>query len=228
MDQGRPRLWVLGSWAGILGVVLPVVGLLVYPIWDFPGTTASGAQVVDFVHTHRAALQWLMVLNTVGVTLWMVLGAAVWSVLRQVAPVADPFTACFALGLGSLVTLLLTGFTCFDVLVLRGRSPDDAALLYDLTFGLLAMSGMPTAVALGSYAWVNSHKRVLPRHTTVIAVAAAGAHVLLLLSFIVSDGFFSLEGQVITVIPGLLFTWIFVTAAAMLRPRAIVASSGRR
>jgi hypothetical protein len=210
----------LGAWAGVVGVVLPVLGLLFHPIWDFPGTASSGADVVEFVGDNRTSLQWVMVLNTIGVSLWMVFGAEAWSRLRRAAGEADPLTACFALGVTSFTTMLLAGFTCFDILVLRAPEPSTAALLYDLSFGLLAMSGMPTAVALGAYAWINARARVLPQSTSVLAGIAAAAHVLLLASFVVSDGFFSLEGQVITVIPALLFGWIFTTAVAMLRTDA--------
>src|SRR4051794_40874659 len=109
--------WPFGAWAGVLGVALPVVGLFVLPIWEFPGSSSSGSQVLDFVRVHQESLQWVMVLNTVGVSLWMVFAAATWSRLRRVTGDADPLIACFALGAGGLVTLLLAGFTCFDVLV---------------------------------------------------------------------------------------------------------------
>jgi hypothetical protein len=46
------------------------------------------------------------------------------------------------------VALLLAGFTAFFVLVYRGADVGDPRLLYDLTFGLLATSGAPTAIAL--------------------------------------------------------------------------------
>jgi len=56
----------------------------------------------------------------------------------------------------------------------------------------------------------------LPRWSAWLAVLAASAHVVLLASFLVTDGFFSLEGQVITVIPATLFAWIAGTSIAML------------
>lgn len=223
MEDGRPvppMRWTVGAWAGVIGAAMPVIGLFILPIWDFPGTTSTAAQVLHFVGAHKMSLQWVMILNTLGVSLWMVFGAATWSRLRQVTDDADPLTACFALGVGGLVTLLLAGFTCFDLLVLRAPAAPSASLLYDLAFGLLAMSGMPTAIALGAYGWLNARQKMLPQLTSVLAVTAAIAHVLLLMSFIVSEGFFSLEGQVITVIPGLLFVWIFTTAVAMLRGNA--------
>jgi len=211
----------LCAWAGVLGVALPVIGLFVFPIWDFPGTTTSGTGVVAFVHGHRHSLQWLMVLNTVGVSLWLVFGAATWGRLRRVTSDGDPLPVCFAMGVAGFVLLLLAGFTCFDVLVLRVPDASGASMLYDLTFGLLAMSGLPTAIALGAYAWVNAQYRLLPQVTSILAFLAGGAHLFLLASFVVPTGFFSLEGQVITMVPGLLFVWIFITAVAMLRGESL-------
>jgi hypothetical protein len=82
---------------------------------------------------------------------------------------------------------------------------------------MLAISGAPTAVALFAYAAHVWRSLVLPRWTAVLAGIAAVAHVALLASFVVSDGFFSLEGQVITAIPATLFAWILGTSIAMLR-----------
>ena len=45
---------------------------------------------------------------------------------------------------------------------------------------------------------------------------AAAAHVALLASFVVEDGFFSLQGEVIIYIPATLFIWIAGTGIALL------------
>ena len=114
------------------------------------------------------------------------------------------------------MALLLAGFTAFFVLVYRDADVGDPRLLYDLTFGLLAMSGAPTAIALGSYAALVLRSTGLPRWTAWLGVVGALAHVALLASFVVSEGFFSLQGQVITAIPATLFAWIIGTGIAML------------
>jgi hypothetical protein len=126
-------------------------------------------------------------------------------------------SACFLFGVVSFVTLLLAGFTCFLVLTYRAQQISDARLLYDISFALLAMSGLPTAVALGSYAWLTFRSRHLPAWTAALGAVGEVAHVLLLASFLVSAGFFSLEGQVITVVPATLFLWILGTGIALLR-----------
>lgn len=215
----RRRGLTLGGLAGTAGVALPLVGLAVRPIWGFPGTTASGAGIVAFTGAHTAALQVMMLTYTVGVTLWLVFGAAVWGRLRGALPSDSPLTTGFAAGLVAFVTLLLAGFTCFDVLVYRRPAPAEAKLLYDLTFGLLAMSGMPTAVALTAFAVAVYRHHLFARTTGHLAVAAAAAHVLLLLSFVAGRGFFSLQGAVIAVIPALLFAWIAHTGATLTAAR---------
>jgi len=44
------------------------------------------------------------------------------------------------------------------------------------------------------------------------------APLVLLLSFVIPVGIFSLEGQVITVVPALLGAWILATGITMMRP----------
>jgi hypothetical protein len=156
-----------------------------------------------------------MLLSTAAVSLWFVFGAGVWLRLRQARATESLASACFGLGLVGFLTLLLAGFTVFFVLVYRDAEVADPRLLYDLTFALLAMSGAPTALALGSYAALVLRANVFPRWTAWLALVGAAAHVVLLASLVVTEGFFSLQGQVITAIPATLFAWIFGTGAAM-------------
>jgi len=191
--------------------------LLFAPTWEFPGTNSPATQITAYVVQHRSALLAGVVLDAVGVTLWGVFAAGVWVRLRRVSGRESVLSACFAFGFISLATLLLAGFLAFLVLTYRGRGISDPRVLYDMAFGLLAISGAPTAVALGSYAVLTWRTRHLPRWTAALAAVSAAAHVVLLASFLVASGFFSLEGQVITVIPGTLFVWVLATGVAMLR-----------
>jgi hypothetical protein len=207
----------VARWAGTSGFVLPAITLVVYPIWSFPGTQTSGTEVALWATTHHDRLVVTMLLNTVGVTLWLIFGAAVWTYLRDRLPARSTLPTCFAAGVIGCVTLLLSGFTAFDLLLYRHHSAETSMLLYDLTFGLLAMSGMPAVVALGSFAVAVYVHRVLPRYTAHLAIAAAAIHPLLLAAFIAHDGPLSLEGFSITGMPALLFAWILGTALAMPR-----------
>jgi len=214
-DQIQTRL---AGAAGVLGVALGAFGSAgVGHIMDLPGTHASAGEITHFMATDRGSALAAMLINTIAVTLWLVFGAGVWLRLRQVAGVESLLSACFAFGLVAFVTLLYAGFVSFFLLAYRGDTTPDARLLYDATFGLLAMSGAPTAVALGSYAARIYRSGGLPRWTASLAALGAAAHVALLASFVVGDGFFSLQGQVITAIPATLFAWILGTGIAMVR-----------
>jgi hypothetical protein len=207
----------VARWAGVLGILIPTIALVVYPIWSFPGTRTSGSDIATWAAAHHGRLIVTMLLYTIGVTLWLAFGAAVWSFLRDHLPGGSTLETGFGAGLIGYVTLLLSGFTAFDLLLYRPPAAAIATLLYDLTFGLLAMSGMPTALSLASFAVAVYRYRILPPFTAHLAGAAAAAHLLLLVVFIAHDGPLSLEGFSITGIPALLWAWILVTALAMPR-----------
>ena len=206
----------LAGAAGLLGCALGAAGSIVVDIFDAPATTASAAEIVESIQGDRSALLVGMLLSTAAVSLWVVFGAGVWLRLRRATGAESLASASFAFGFVGFAALLFAGFTAFFVLIYRDADIGDPRLLYDLTFGLLAMSGAPTAIALGSYAALVFRTTVLPRWTAWLGVIGALAHVALLASFVVSEGFFSLEGQVITAIPATLFMWIIGTGIAML------------
>jgi hypothetical protein len=204
--------------AGVLGFLVASVGSAgTGHIFDLPGTHATAREITDYLAAHRTSGLVGMVLNTVGVSLWVVFGAGVWQRLRRAAGGEDVLSSCFGLAFAAMVTLIFAGFVPFFLILYRGHSVTDAKLLYDATFGLLAMSGAPTALALWSYAAVVFRTGEYPRWTAWLAVIGADAHVVLLASFIVTGGFFSLQGQVITAIPATLFVWIGATGLTMLR-----------
>jgi hypothetical protein len=204
-------------WLGVFGILIPTMGVAIYPIWLFPGTTTSGWDIASWAVRHHGRLVVMMLLYTVGVTLWLAFGAAVWSYLRGRLGPESMLATGFGAGLVGYITLLLAGFTAFDLLLYRPPDGLSARLLYDLTFGLLAMSGMPTAVSLSFFAAAVYRGGMLPRFTAHLAVAGAAAHVLLLAAFITHRGPLSLEGFSITGIPAFLWAWILVTALAMPR-----------
>jgi hypothetical protein len=78
------------------------------------------------------------------------------------------------------------------------------------------MSGIPTVVALGSFAIAVYRYRMLRRSTAHLAAIAAAGHAFLLVAFIAPTGPLSLEGFLVTGgIPLLLFAWIAHTAQAI-------------
>lgn len=212
--DGR-RLVQVARWAGTLGVLIPAVAIPIYPIWLFPSTQVSGAEIALWASANHDRLVVTQLLYTVGVGLWLVFGAAVWTHLRNRLPSGSPLAAGFGVGFVGLVTLVLAGFTVFNVQIYRPRSPELSTLLYDLAFGMLAMSGVPAAVALGCFAIAVYRHHVMRRSTAHIAAVAAVAHVLLLVAFVAPTGPLSLQGfLVVWGIPLLLFAWIGHTASS--------------
>jgi len=207
----------LAAQAGIVSIGLAVVAAPVLPLWNYPATNAPIAQLVSFVHDHAAGLTAAVVIDAMAVGLWMVFGTGVWLRLRSIVGGDTVLSTTFAFGLVGFITLLLTGFTAMLVLAYRSPGGAETRLLSDLCFGCLAMSGIPTAIALSAFAAVVFRHGGFPRITAWFAVDAAAVHLLLPFSFVISTGFLSLEGQVITVFPGLLFVWILATSIAMWR-----------
>jgi len=205
------------SWSGILGIVIPSIGVVVYPIWWFPAASSSGEFVAHWVAAHHVQLQIMMVFYTVGVSLWLAFGAGVWSLLKnELEPTAlEP--VAFGAGLVALIALLLAGFTAFDLLIYRPRPAADASMLYDLAFGLLAMSGMPTALCTGAFAMAIYRSEMLPRWTAHLALATAVAHVLLLGTMITTTAPLGLEDFGITGVPAFLWAWILLVALRLAR-----------
>jgi hypothetical protein len=204
--------------AGLVSIGLGIAGSIVDEMRTFPPTGASAGEIASYVGAHRSALLVAMALSTAAVGLWLLFGVGVWVWLRETARGESILSVCFLVGLVSFVTLLLAGFAVFFVLVYRAPAASDPRLLYDLAFGLLAMSGVPTALALGSYAAQVFHSGRLPRWTAWLAIVAAVAHLVLLASLVIPSGFFSLEGGVVIAIPATLFAWILSTSIVLLRP----------
>ena len=216
-DSGTERQTMqLAGIAGIFSLALRAAGVLVAQMWTFPGTGATPGEVASFVDAHRSALLADMVLTTVAVWLWLIFGVGVWLRLRKAEDGEGFLPAGFLAGLVGFVTLLFAGFAVFFVLVYRVPETPDPRLLYDLWFGLLAILGAPTALALGSYAAAILRTGCLPRWTAWLAVVAALAHLVLLASLLIPSGFFSLEGGVTIAIPATLFVWIVGASVALI------------
>lgn len=207
------------AFAGILSAALGAAGVFVGRMWAFPATGANAAEITSFLNAHRSGLSIDMFLTTAAVGLWLIFGIGVWLCLRGPNARESLLSGCFLAGLVSLVTLLLAGFAIFFVALYRAPHASDPRLLYDLSFALLAMSGLPTALATGAYGIRVLRSAPLPVWTAWLALAATLAHLLLMASLAITSGFFSLEGGVTIAIPAILFSWILGTSIAMLTRR---------
>ena len=130
----------LARWTGTLGVFVPAVAIPIYPIWLVPATHTSGADIARWAADHHDRLVATQVLYTVGVGLWIVFGAALWTRLRSQLPAESPLPTGFSLGIIGMVTLILSGFTAFDLL-LYVRDPHRGGT------GMLCHCGLPISGA---------------------------------------------------------------------------------
>jgi hypothetical protein len=202
----------LASFAGIA-----VAAVVAPPLWEAPDTSASAVEIAKYVQEDRGRTIASLLIYSVAMGLFLCFAAGLASWLRRFEPEPRPLSTAFAFGAVVLVALILAAFVTASVGAYRPQEPPVAQALYDVTFGLLALSGIPTAVCLGAYAGLVFQGGRLPRWTAWLAVLGALAHLLIAASFVSRTGFLSLEGEVIIVVPATFFAWIAATSAALLR-----------
>jgi hypothetical protein len=203
---------------GLASFVLIIAGALVSPpLWDTTATTAAATEVTQYLQDHRGRILAGIFVYSLGITLFLCFAAALWTWLRRSEPEPRLLSNTFALSAVALTVLILAGFIPAAVGAYRPQDPALAVALRDLTFGLLALSGLPTAVCLGAYAAIVWRHRPLPAWTAWLAVVGAISHVVIAASFLRRSGFLSLEGDVIVFIPATFFAWILAVGAVLAR-----------
>jgi hypothetical protein len=202
---------------GIACFALIVVAGVIEPTFDIPPTTAPPSEFARYAGEHPTDLPLALFIWSLAFGLFLVFAAGVWARLRVAEGDPAVLSASFALAASAMTVLILAGFVPEAVAAYRAPDGDDARLLSDLSFGLLAASGVPTAVACGAYAAVVRRTGTLAAWSAWIAVVAAAAHIVIAATFLFDSGFLSLEGQVITAVPATMFAWILAAGVAMLR-----------
>lgn len=204
--------------AGVASFALIVVGTLLHPLWEIPATTASAAEVGAYLREHREEILASLLCYCLSWGFFVCFAAGLWGLMRATEPDPGVLSAVFAFGAVILSALVFAGFVPFWTAAYREVGGTDAQVLRDLAFGLLAMSGVPTAVCLTAYAeHVRRNPIGLPGWTAWLAMMGAAAHLLIATSLLWRSGFFSLEGEVIVVVPGTLFAWFLAVAILLLR-----------
>ncbi len=212
------RVTRLVALAGLTSFMLIVVGALVAPpLWNAPGTNASGARVVAYAQEGSGRTVASLFIYALAMGLFLCFAAGLWSWLRQIEPAPQPLSAMFAFGAVALVVLILAAFVPGGVLVYRVHDAEIAGALADTTFGMLALSGIPTAVCLGSYAALVLQHGAFPRWTAWLALLGAVTHILITASLFSHGSVLSLESPVTTWVPATFFAWILATSLVMLR-----------
>jgi hypothetical protein len=204
--------------AGLDSFTLIIVAAFVAPpLWKAPGTSSSASRVADYAQQYSGRIIASLVIYSLAMGMFLCFTAGLWARLRASEPAPGTLSAAFAFGAVALATLILAGFVPAFLLSYRSQAPVIAAPLADLTFGMLALSGIPTAVCLGAYAALVLRLGVLPTWTAWPAVVGALTHLLIAASFVSHGKFLSLESPVIVWIPGTFFAWILCTSLALLR-----------
>ncbi len=206
---------------GLLGLgafALIAVATVISPLWEWPTTNASGEEIVGYMSEHRDAVLACTIFYSFGMGGFAVFAFALAERLRAVGS-SEPQRTIFLGGFAVLLAVVLAGFSAGLVLAYGADDldPKTAKVLYDLTFGTLAVSGVPTAIALGAAALIRESGGLLDPVGRFIAAGAAVTHIALLFSFFPESGFFSLEGGVIVAVPATMFAWLAYTSVALVR-----------
>lgn len=209
------------GWAGLASFTLIMLAAFVLapPIWQAPDTKAAALQVVAYAHREAGASIASLFVYSIALGFFICFAAGLWVWLSQESG-SPHLSATFAFAALALVVLILAAFASGAVLSYRPQQPAIAQMLRDMTFGLLAISGIPTAVCMTAFAMLVVKRRILPLWTALLALVGACAHLLIAASFVSHGKILSVEGAVIVLVPGTLFAWIFATSVALLRTDA--------
>jgi len=203
--------------AGLDSFVLIIVATFVAPpLWNAPGTTASKVDVAAYSQHYGGRIIASLLIYSLAMGMFLCFAGGLWAWLREREPAPQVISATFALAAVALVVLILAAFVPVYLLSYRIQPPVIAGPLGDLTFGLLALSGIPTAVCLGAYAELVVRLRVLPAWTAWLAALGAVTHVFIAASFVSHGAFLSVEGSVRVWVPATFFAWILATSAVLL------------
>jgi hypothetical protein len=214
--------------SGLLSFDLIVIAIFVAPpLWNAPPTLSSAETVAVYTGRNATRITLSLFLFSLAMGLFICFAAGLWSWFRQQEPAPKTFSSILGLAGIALAVLILAGFVPIDLLGYRSEPASIAGLLADLTFGLLAVSGLPTAAFLGAYTALVLRLRCLPMWTAYIAGSGAIAHVLIAASFLSHGSFLSLESGVIIWVPATFFVWILATAAVMFRGHSTSAPGSR-
>ena len=204
--------------AGLAAFDLIVLATFVAPpLWNAPGTRSSAGAVALYAQHNATRIVVSLFIYSMAMGLFLFLAVGVWSRLRQYEPPPHVLSTTGLMAGVALTVLILAAFMPTCVLAYRHEPSAIAGLLGDMTFGLLAISGIPTAVFLASYATVVLRYGGMPRWTAYLASASAAAHVLIAASFLSHGPFLSLESGVVVWVPATFFAWILAVSATLFR-----------
>jgi hypothetical protein len=207
----------LAGLAGILAFLLITAAAAALPFWIGLHTTDPLEAFARYAQEQRGRILTAMLLYSLGFGLFLVLAGVLWSEMHRAGPRARGVAAVFGFAAVAMSTMILVAFVPACVFAYRSHSPELSRALWDLGFGTLAVSGVPTAVCMGAYAAATLLHDTLPRWTGWIAAIGIVPHLAIAASFLAQDGFFSLEGDATLWVPITLFAWILAAGIALVR-----------
>lgn len=218
-DQGHTTITPPSRLVGLAGLssfgLIATAAFVSPPLWDAPGTNSTGSAVLAYIRGNSTRVTLSLFIYSLSMGLFLCFIAGLWTWFREGDDSSHALSSIFALAGIALTVLILAGFVPTYVLGYRAEPASIAGLLTDLTFGLLALSGIPTAVCLGAFAALVIRHGLLPKWTAYLAGISAVAHVLIAASFLSHGAFLSLESEVIVWVPGTFFLWILATSVIL-------------
>jgi len=204
---------------GLVGLLsfglIGIASFIAPPLWEAKGTDSTGGAVVALVRGNSTRVTVSLFVYSLAIGLFLCFVAGLWNWFREHDDLSQVLPSIFALAGTALSVLILAGFVPIGVLGYRSEPASIASLLGDLTFGLLALSGIPTAACMSAYAVLVMRSGALPKWTAYLAAISSVAHVLIAASFLSHGSFLSLESKVIVWVPATFFLWIFATSAVV-------------
>ncbi len=163
---------VAAAWAGLVGVVLFVIGSLL--AGSPPKPDASSAAVASFLVQQRSSLLIGTVLLLLAIPCFGLFVGVLSGTLRDAEGGRGTLSGAATLGWTLMLTVVSVGVLSQTALVWRGANAFDPQLIrfgYDLsTLSLFAVSAMAVALAVGATSAVILRTGVLPRWLVVLGV----------------------------------------------------------
>ena len=127
-----------------------IAAFVAAPLWNAPGTGASGARVSAYAQHYASRSTAALLIYSIAMGLFLCFAAGLWAWLREREGAPHALSSVFAFAAIALVILILAAFVPGYMLSYRTQPSVIAGPLADLGFGLLALSGLPTALCLAT------------------------------------------------------------------------------
>jgi len=210
-------------WSGVVGVVLTLVGFIVFTKSNYPDSNDGPAKIVSYFAQHRsAALTQQFILGLSAVALAVFAAGLVMMMWRAEATRPAAVVAAISAAGGLGVFLVGGGFTALLAYRTPAGDPGLMRALLDGSWIMLNISGfmLGTFIAAVSYAAWRAH--VLPAWVGEFGALVALAQFVGAASYARGDGGFSPQGWIPLVAALAYVVWVLAVCFAVWRPQEAV------